>query len=375
MRVADRIAVLREHGARNSEIEELLGYTHPTFDLARVRGRQFPLDDEPFVATWSNYVAEAGERGVWPCLRDKLVQLRFPILEGICHSSEYRAATRQGDLSSAPEPDSGMCLRAPDRLRLSLHRTPAGRMPVLIAEDRRDFVALVRALVHRNQPHSIPDGQGACIVAGYNNWDRVHRMRDRWRLRHPAGTDAEWQAEFRALIPSKELYQDRFILLSVGPYSGVPATDLGIGESSWRHLSLRIRLEHECAHYFTRRVLGSMTNSLHDELIADYVGLTVATGSFRAEWFLRFMGLDRPGVIRPEGRLHNYRGNPRLSPGAFRALQRLVRSAAYGVAALHSMAPPSDSDNHALVTRILTLADETVESLAVLGLTRYKAHV
>ncbi len=375
MRIADRITVLREHGARNGEIEELLRYTDPTFDLAHAHGRRFPLDDEPFVATWSDYVAESAERGVWPCLRDKLVQLRFPIAEDIGESRAYRAATRQGNLSGTPEPSSGLCLRAPSRLRLLLHPTPAGRIPVLIAEERSDFVALVRALVHRNQPHPIPEGQGACVVSGYNNWDRVHRIRDRRAAGHPPGTDAEWQAELKGLIPRKELYQDRFILLSAGPYSAVPATDLGIPDSTWRHLSLRIRLEHECAHYFTRRVLGSMSNSLHDELIADYVGLSVATGSFRAKWFLRFMGLDREGAIRPDGRLHSYRGNPCLSAGAFRVLQHLVRSAAHGVAALDSMPAPSNSENHHLATRILALANETVESLATLGLTRRKSHV
>ena len=373
MTVAERTAVFREHGAGTAEVEELLRYTEPTFDLARSRGQRFPLDDEPFVEVWSDYVAEAGLRGVWPCLRDKLVQLSFPIEDGMSRSGAYRAATRRGDLSGAPDPTRGLRLRAPAKLRLLLHWTPAGRLPVLIAEEREDFVALVRALVHRNEPHPISAGLGACIVGGYNNWDRVHRLRDQWRLRHPQGAEAEWQAAFRRLIPRKELYQDRFVILSAGPYSGVSGKDVGMTERSWRSVSLRIRLEHECAHYFTRRVLGSMSNSLHDELIADYVGLTIATGTFPTAWFLRFMGVEQEGAFRPTGRLRNYRGSPPLSDSAFRVLQRLVRSAAYGIELLDPMADRSKAAEEVLADAILALAAETVESMAALGLERVAA--
>lgn len=367
--------VLRKHGAANAEIDELLRYTEPAFDLTGAADRRFPLDDEPFLATWTDYEAEAAQRGVWPCLRDKLVQLRFPIADGMSRSTAYRAATRRGDLSDAPRPTDGLCLRSPNKLRLILHRTPAGRIPVLIAEEREDFVALLRALVHRNEPHPIPAAQGACLVGSYNNWNRVHRLRAHWRFRRPHATAAEWHAEFQALVPRKELYQDSFILLSAGPYSGVSGNDLGMAESSWRHMSLRIRLEHECAHYFTRRVLGSMSNSLHDELIADYVGLTVATGYFRTEWFLRFMGVDQQSAIRPDGRLHAYRGKPPLSKGAFRVLQRIVWSAAYGVNVLDPIPTRSSPHTQRLANGILSLANETVESLAVLGCVHRKHHV
>ena len=372
MTAEERVAVILEHGANESEVDELLRYTEPKFDFARVPDKQFPLDDEPFVATWSSYVAEAKQRGAWSCLREKLVQLRFPIAEGMSRSSAYRAATRLGDLAGAPDPCRGLCLRAPDRLRILMHHTPAGRIPILVAEEREDFVALVRALVHRNQPHPIPEAQGACVVGGYNNWNRVHRLRDQWRSCHPHATDAEWRAEFGKLVSRKDLYQDRFIVLSAGPYSGVPAIDMGMSESAWKSLSFRIRLEHECVHYFTRRVLGSMSNSLQDELMADYVGITLALGSFRAEWFLRFMGVEHDGTLRPTGRLNAYRGTPLLSDGAFRALRRLVRSAAYGLEALNPLANQPRPDQQALGGGILALASETVESLALLGQERGK---
>ena len=91
----------------------------------------------------------------------------------------------------------------------------------------------------------------------------------------------------------------------------MPAADLGLAEAEWREMSLVIRREHECAHYFTRRLFGSMRNNLLDELIADYAGLVAATGRFRADWFLRFIGLEEFPRYRPGGRLDLYRGSRR----------------------------------------------------------------
>jgi hypothetical protein len=108
----------------------------------------------------------------------------------------------------------------------------------------------------------------------------------------------------------------------------VPADALALSDAEWRAHSATIRLEHECAHYFTRRVLGSMRNTLLDELLADYAGIVGAAGRYRADWFLRFVGLEAPHAYRAGGRLENYRGTPPLSDDAFRVLQSMVRAAA-----------------------------------------------
>ena len=117
-------------------------------------------------------------------------------------------------------------------------------------------------------------------------------------------------------------------MLSEGPYSGVPAAELGLEHDAWVALSHTIRLEHEYTHYFTRRVLGSMRNNLLDELVADAMGLLAATGRFESAWFLRFLGLEAYPAYREGGRLQNYRGEPPLSDGAFRGLMVLVVDAA-----------------------------------------------
>jgi hypothetical protein len=216
-------------------------------------------------------------------------------------------------------------LEAPGDLELRVHPTPAGRIPVLIAGSRHDFESLLCALTCRNEPEPVPPAVGATIVGGYNNWDRIRSLRVAWQAEHPG---EDWTPAFRDLLPRKELYQDRFLLLAPGPYSGIDAAQVGLDGPAWLETSLRIRLEHEAVHYFTRRVLGQMRNGLHDEILADWTGLVAATGRFRADWFLRFLGVEDLPRLRPGGRLAAYRGNPPLSEGAFRVLAAVVVEAA-----------------------------------------------
>jgi hypothetical protein len=240
------------------------------------------------------------------------------------------APSRRGvPVGNIPEA-TGLGIVRPEAIEVVIHPSLAGRIPLLIARGREELVALLRALTKKNEPEPVPDAQGALMVSGYNNWCRIGELRRLWEARDPAEREnATWAEEFQRLQARRELYQDRFILLSDGPYSAVPAADLGLGEAEWREMSLVIRREHECAHYFTRRLFGSMRNNVLDELIADYAGLVAATGRFRADWFLRFVGLeDFPPRYRPGARLDLYRGKPPLSDGAFRVLQALLKAAA-----------------------------------------------
>ena len=313
-------------GASEQEIAQLINYNKSVF-----RGEAsgcdipLPLPDEPFVEAWRGYALEAVEKGAFNTLREKLVQLSFPVREGMSREDNYRAATLRG-LPAAGMPEArGLDLERPGDLDLYLHPTPAGSIPVLVAGHKPDFVSLVQALSRRNEPEKIPRSMGACMVKGFNNWDRIRSYREKWENTNPGRCSGDhWREEFQKIVPRKELYQDTFMILSREDYSGVPAEEMGFSREEWRSLSLLIRRDHEAAHYFTLRVFGSARNHAYDELIADCIGIVAAAGTYRPDWFLRFVGLENYPLYREGGRLENYLGTPPLSGGAFRILQTLV---------------------------------------------------
>jgi hypothetical protein len=351
-------------GTSPAEVVELEAYLENPFDLGALGpDTVFPLPDEPFVEIWERWAAEGRERGAFAVLVEHLPQLRFPIREGMSASEDYRAAVRRGIPVAEIPSATGLEIGRPERIELAIHESPAGRIPVILARGREEFATLLRALARRNEPVPVPDSQGALMVSGYNNWERLHE-----HLK---------QGETMAsLQPRKELYQDRFILLSNGPYSAVPAADLGLDDAEWRRISLAIRRDHECAHYFTRRLFGSMRNNVLDELIADYAGMVAATGAFRAAWFLRFLGLEDPERCRPGGRLDLYRGDPPLSDGAFRSLHALIRSAAetlerFGAHAAHAARPDTLSERALMLSALASLRlDDLAASGGVDGVER-----
>lgn len=359
-----RAALWRSLGATAAETGELLAYARSEFELARAPAG-FPLPDEPFVAAWAGYAEDAARTGAWACLRARLVQLRFPIEAGISASPAYRAATRRG-VWPAPEAP-GLELARPDELRLFLTDTPVGRVPVILATAREDFIALVRALACRNEPAAIPDAVGASIIGGYNNWDRIASLRRAWEASDPVGSPAAWAARWREIVREPALYQDRFIVLGSGPYSGAAAAEVGLDEAAWTQRSIAIRLEHECTHHFTRRALGSMRNRIADELIADYMGIVAAAGRFRADWLVRFLGLERHPVYRPGGRLEEYRGDLALDGGSFRVLCAAVARCARNLEAIDQLRPPWTGSPDAAADKaemILALAAIGLEGLA-----------
>jgi hypothetical protein len=363
--------VLRGLGATPGECEELLRYNENVFDVSNASGSVWPLPDEAFVAGWESWAADARSRGAFAVLAEHLPQLSFPIREGMSASPAYRAATRRGVPPRELPEATGLALARPELVELTLHPSPAGRIPVLTVRGREEFVALVQALGHRNEPFPVPDSQGALMLAGYDNWVRIGGLRREWEARNPAGSPADpgtgWGAEFARLEHRRELYQDRFILLSDGPYSAVPARDLGLDEAAWRETSLALRRDHECAHYLTRRLFGSMRNNLLDELLADYSGMVAAVGRFRADWFLRFLGLEDFPRLRPGGRIGIYRGKPPLSEGAFGVLQALVIDAARNVERFDASLPAGPRSLAARAKAITALASLRLEDLAAVG--------
>src|SRR5262245_18665073 len=325
---AFRTEMLTRCGAATPAIvEELLAYNKKPFPPETAAARPvFPLPDEAHVDAWRGYAGEAASSDIFTALKRHFIQLRFPIRAGISEEDGYKQGTRRGIFEAADAyAAEALALERPDRLELTIHPTIAGHVPLIVVGHRPDFVRLVQAFSERNEPRPVLDSMGACIVKGLNNWSRIHVRRDEWkRAAGDAGTDGGWAEEFQKLIPQKELYQDRFIILSRGPYSAIAAREVGMDEAEWLDRSLAIRREHVLMHYFTYRAFNSIRNNVFDELIADFVGLVRAFGHYRSDFALRFLGLEAYPAFRPGGRLEVYRGKPPLSDDAWAVARTLA---------------------------------------------------
>lgn len=309
-------------------IDELCAYTANKFTNPKTdfNYANFNLPDEDFISVWQEYYSEAKEFGVFEALKKYLVQLQFPIRKNSSQAMDYRAATLRGQSTEDMAAATGLELQEPDTLELIIHQSSAGKIPVLIVSNNDDFVSLIQALTYRNEPVQIPNSMGAAMINGLNNWDRIYRQRKKWSAANPFGN---WNKEFtERILPNKSRYQDKLIVLSKKRYSGVSAEIVGQSPKQWIENSLQIRLEHECAHFFTLKVFGAMANNIYDELIADYMGITKVLGKFDCSWFLSFVGLENYPEYRDGARLQNYLGDPPLSSKAVVILRTLVKKAA-----------------------------------------------
>lgn len=315
-----RTEILKKYGASSLQISELLAYGKLNFNVPdSSENISLPLSSEDHLAFWHTL-----EKPTIDALRTFMPQLHSPIHEGISQTEEYKAQTKKGE----PAHLELLPLEEPENIELLFHQTAVGEIPCIITHNRKDFVSLVQAITARNEPRPVPPSMGACMVNGYINWGRVKQYKENWIQNNPEG---DWGKEFENFIPQKNLYQDRFIILSDGPYSGVEASMLDHSVEEWKKLSLTVRMHHECSHYFTLRLLGSMQNNVFDEIIADFMGTRAALGHYSAKHFLTFLGLEDFPNYREGGRMQNYIGNPPLSKGSFEILQKMMVDIAHNL--------------------------------------------
>lgn len=150
-------------------------------------------------------------------------------------------------------PSRPVAFASPETLEIRMYDAAAGRIPIIYVRDTADFEALVTNVAFR-------------------------------------GVRPEHLSQTGAFFLSNKT--TRFIILSAKPYSNVPAAELGLpDEAEWEEKSLILRRGHECTHYFTKQTYGISNNILHDEIMADFMGMYEAFGYYKAEWFLRFMGV------------------------------------------------------------------------------------
>ena len=258
--------------------------------LEENRFTEKPMEENPqeeaFASDWE--VLLNNHTGVaWELLRYMFVELSFPVASGQSNNPEFLAALKRGVLPINKEAWVPSC---PNGFKVYLHSTLAGRLPVIECEAEQDFVHLHQSLVCRNEPCHVPDSRGATIVKNYNNWARVNMHKS------PEGGIPKYP----------NLYRDYIALLSYRNYSGIPAQAFGLTSIEWKQKSLILRREHEAAHYMTQRFYHCAKNSLHDEIIADFMGLTAAFEEYEPDKFLTFLGLEGYPAYRQGGRLEIY---------------------------------------------------------------------
>ena len=325
MTAEERTRTLRSRGAESDELlEELLEYTASPYLDKPARTTTDERHEDTF---WSEYLAEVESTRTLALLEDIMPQFRFPVAAGMRSDPLYREATLKGGSQGNR---GGLGLRYPAEFRVLLHDAGCGSVPVFLPKGRHDFRILVQAILGRNEPIDVPDSMGACVVAGYNNWGRIHKLQTEFFKENPLGN---WSERFTEIRKDRALYTDEFFIISDGPYSGVSHSDLGLTAEDWSKTSSQIRLHHESFHLYCRRNYGMMQTNALDETYADYVGLMETLGRFDLRWFHLFMGLEGE-EYREGGRLQNYCQD--LSEAAFRIVCGLTRDAGRSLARLES---------------------------------------
>jgi len=352
-----RQRILEKYGASPAEIQELLEYNKNKFRVIP----EHEITDEKFIEVWTLYQKEAEKNGVYITLRKYIPQFHFAIQEGISQTEEYKDATLRGNPIAAICTAESFELIEPDALELDIYPTIVGRIPILFTPNNSDFEKLVRAMVKRNEPVEIPDSMGACIVNGYNNWDRIRRYKEKWTKENITG---KWQDEFKRIIPDKELYQDKYIILSNKFYSGITPEQVGMNANEWRKVSLTMRRAHECTHYITLRLFGSMQNRVQDEIIADFFAIIEAMGEYNPALALLFLGLENYPKYRNGGRLENYRGIPALSDSSFEILKKITVDAVINLNRVYLENKEAHNSKQGKLELIKKLTGVSLEELA-----------
>ncbi|MDR0404953.1 MAG: hypothetical protein LBH37_04120 [Oscillospiraceae bacterium] len=219
--------------------------------------------------------------------------------------------------------DEDISLKTPDDVKVEIYNSFAGPIPIIYISNVEDFEEIVVKLIHKGKRPVGIERTGASFAFGEKN---------------------------------------RFIILSNKPYSNIPAEKLGLNTKKWQDLSLIIRREHECTHYFTKRFLGSSNNNMHDEIIADFAGILSADGKYHSHWFLAGMGLDEYPRPQTNGRFPVYTAT--LSDKAKEILKKITVKVANN---LERWSNTEQATKMSLKDKVLFLCDNDLVDLYMLG--------
>ena len=229
-----------------------------------------PLPDESHVESWRKWHPD-GEIA-FEDLAQQLPQLHFGVEPGIAKTPAYHKAILGADASAVP----AQPLQRRGQLAYSVVNHWAGSLPTLSTKNRDDFEWLFRTLGFKGEEIEISPDVHALFITGLPNPGRLRTTRaawDRGELQEDPLVSGctDWNTAIKAIDQGdKTRFRDRIILMHHEPYANLePKT---VSESmhaeEWLSISATLRLEHEFAHYATRRLFNNMRLNLHDELIA-----------------------------------------------------------------------------------------------------------
>ncbi|MDR6759868.1 hypothetical protein J2Y38_000047 [Flavobacterium sp. 2755] len=300
---------------------------------------KFPLNDDCSVSTftegpeiqfWEDFLMNfSNGKDIFNALKECYPPLNFLIDKEIDKAELYNNMLLKGTTNDI-KLTSYIKLEDTKNISLELHQSITGKIPVLTIPNKEDFVKILQSIIHKNNPLPIPASMGAVLLNGLNNSKRFNIIKKNWLQNNPFG---DWNTEFtNNIMPNKSLYKDKLIILSTKPYSNVPASQLGLEEDLWISYSISIRKEHELTHLYTLKKYGQATNNLHDELIADYIGIIKTIWNYNKVWMLTFMGLENYPHYREGARLENYVKESKLSPDDFKQLITIIKNAIENIA-------------------------------------------
>lgn len=193
-----------------------------------------------------------------------------------------------------------------ERDSVLLAETAAGEVAVITLNQRADFETFLQIMAKGCRREPIPRTQGATIIDGVINWTKISDHKAEFlEAEKKGGKDSpDWAAEFKRFTADGRNYKDVLIVLGTGPYSGIPASALGLTDEEWLTASYTIRQYHECTHFICRRKYPDKIDPIWDELVADTVGIYAAFGKFDLHLAQMFLGVDEDGYIG--GRIANY---------------------------------------------------------------------
>ncbi len=180
--------------------------------------------------------------------------------------------------------------------------TPVGAVKVLYLPVRDEFVKMVATLAYKGDCTRIPDSMGAVSFFGIKNWNRIHKVKA-----EILGEEVQ-VGQFWNLLESQEeenFCKDVYVIVTKGYYSNLSPSAIDYSEEMWIEKSLTLRIYHELTHVICRKKFSDMIEPIWDEILADYMGIMWAFGSYNVDIAEKCLGIYGEQYVEG-GRLQNY---------------------------------------------------------------------